>query len=182
MSKIKIYNLRLVPSQPVYDDVLHFKSLYIKNFGKHPLSKSKPHVTLAVFEMDSEYQDILVKVFSKLSIIKKFRLEIKGFDVFDNNTYVLFLKTPLSEEIKSIHKNIKILWARDLHQKNSSIIIPGSPHMTISKTLEKKTLYKSLDFFQKLNYTDKQTDINHIALISRNFSETWSWEHQIMLS
>ncbi|MFH4965404.1 2'-5' RNA ligase family protein [Gaetbulibacter sp. M235] len=182
MSEIKIYNLRIVPSPPVLDDVENFKSSFIETFGKQPLSKSKPHITLAVFEMDSKYQDILVNVFNQLSSIKKFQLETKGFDIFENNANVLFIKIPLTEDIKLIHKNIKILWIRDLHRKERTIIIPDVPHMTISKTYNNKTLHESLDFFQKMNYPNKHFEIDHLTLISRPHGKTWDWEHQIKLS
>lgn len=51
----KIYNLRIVPPQPIYDEVLNFKKKFIEKFGEHPLSKSKPHITLAYFYMDTQY-------------------------------------------------------------------------------------------------------------------------------
>ncbi len=182
MFTIKIYNLRIVPTKPVFDEVVNFKKLLVETFGRQPLSKSKPHITLAEFEMDSEYQDILVKVFNQLSSIKKFQLNIYGFDIFENNANVLFLKIPMTEDIKLIHKNIKILWIRDLHRKESTITIPSVPHMTIAKTNDKKALYESFTFFQKMNYPNKQIEINQLILVSRHQGKTWDWEHEINLS
>ena len=96
MPDIKIYNLRIVPPDPVYNEVTHFKKQFIATFGKQPLSNSKPHITLAVFKMDSQYQDILIKIFNQLSTQNKFKLIIQGFEIFENNANVLLLKVPIT--------------------------------------------------------------------------------------
>ena len=182
MRNIKIYNLRIVPSAPVFNEVVQFKKLFINRFGKHPLSKSKPHITVAVFEMDTEYQDILVKAFSQLSNNKKFKLAIQGFGVFENNAHVLLLKIPTTEAIKNLHTDIKVVWQRDLHRKLGTLKLSAPPHITISKTDGKKTLYESLAFFQKSGFTSKEIEVNQLTLVSRPKGKTWDWEHHIPLT
>ncbi|MGI9552451.1 MAG: 2'-5' RNA ligase family protein [Aurantibacter sp.] len=181
MSEIKIYNLRIVPPNPVFNEVVHFKRQFINTFGKQPLAKSKPHITLAVFEMDIQYQDILIKVFDQLSCIEKFKLDIQGFDIFENNANVLLLKVPKTDEIEYIHRQVKILMRRDFHRSQKSFEISNTPHMTISKTDGKKMLYESLAFFQKIGYS-KEIAINHLTLVSRLKGKTWDWEHHIELA
>ncbi|MEN3324059.1 2'-5' RNA ligase family protein [Mariniflexile soesokkakense] len=181
MSEIKIYNLRIVPPNPLYTEVNNFKSIFIDTFGKQPLSKSKPHITLAVFEMDVHYQEFLIKAFNQLSSIKQFKLNIQEFDIFDTSN-VLVLKVPSTETIEYLQTQIKILWIRELHRKHSSLIIPTTPYITISKTNSKKMLYDSLDFFRRIDIPNKQIDVNHLVLVSRHKGRTWDWKHDIKLS
>ncbi|MBD0835486.1 hypothetical protein [Aestuariibaculum suncheonense] len=82
---IKTYNLRIVPPSPVYDEVLAFKKTFIETFGDEPYSKSKPHVTLGFFKMDTAYETYLIKYLSALSLFKVFQMKIQGFDTFTSS-------------------------------------------------------------------------------------------------
>lgn len=178
MSIIKTYNLRIVPENPIYDDVFGFKRQFITQYGNHPLSKSKSHITLAQFNMDFQYHDKLIKYFNQLAYNKTFNLSIAGFKVFPN---VLFLDVPMTKEINSIHEQLKTIWLRDLHFKSSLLKISKTPHITISKTFDKATLDASFYFFSKIGYSNT-FEVNHLILTSREPSKTWDWEYKIMLS
>lgn len=180
-SKIKIYNLRIVPPLLIYKEVMEFKKQFIRVFGKQPLSKSKPHITIAEFQMDIQYQEILLTEFSQLSSIKKINLGINGFGVFENHSHVLHLKVSKSEEIEAIHKQLKILWIREMRRKLTSLNLPHTPHITISKTDGKQMLYKSFELFHKTDYK-KNLEVNQLTLVSRYGGTTWNWEHQFKLS
>jgi len=179
-SEIKIYNLRIVPQNPVFEDVIKFKEQFINVFGKQKLSRSKPHITLAAFQMDSQYQDILIKTFSPLSSIEKFALDIQGFGIFKNNSNTLHLRVPKTKEIEQIHTQLKIIWIRALHRKQSTLKKCNTPHITISKTDGKKMLYESLAFFQEIDYY-RRIEVNHLTLVSRSLRKTWGWESHIKL-
>lgn len=181
MGTIREYHLRIVPPEPIYSDIVNFKSQFIDTFGKLKYSKSKPHITLALFRMDMEYQDIIVKNFNQLSSIKKFQLEINGFNIFDIRAHVLFLDIPISNSIKNVQTNIKMIWERDLHGKSSKLNSSKLPHMTISTTKDKETLYASFDLFKKKGY-HKSFEVDHIVLTSRLLCKTWDWEQLIPLS
>ncbi|MBP0902362.1 2'-5' RNA ligase family protein [Mariniflexile gromovii] len=182
MSSIKIYSLRMVPPQPVYNDVVNFKDLLIRKVGKQPLSKSNPHITLGEFAMDTAYQELLVKTFDELSKIKTFHIDIEGFGIFENNSNTLYLKIPTSEAIKSIHTAMKVLWIRDLHRKLKSLKVSNTPHLTISKLKNSIMLHDSFNFFQKTDYFKKQIEIDHLVLTSRFPKKTWDWNYIIKLS
>lgn len=180
-SKIKMYNLRIVPTSPVFEDVVDFKKKFENLFGKQPLSGSKPHITLASFKMNSKHQDSLIKVFGQLTRIEKLKLNIEGFDIFENKSNTLHLKVTKTENIERIHKEIQVLCEDNLGRKLKSLLISGVPHITISKTSTKKMLYKSLEHFQKNGYS-KEIKVGHLTLVSRSKYKTWDWEHQIKLS
>jgi len=177
--EIKIYNLRIVPSQPVFNEVVGFKKRFRDVFGNQPLSKSKPHITLAIFEMDTRYEDILIEVFDQLSIIGKFELDIEGFGIFKGESNTLILNVPKTKDIERLHTQLKILWSRDLHRKKA-LTLSSTPHITISKTNDTGMLHTSFELFQKTDYS-KRIQITHLTLVSRYKGKTWDWEHHIAL-
>lgn len=178
-SKIKYYNLRIVPPDQVLESVTELKKEFELAYGKQPLSRSKPHITIASFKMNSKYQDLLVQVFTQLSERATFKLNIDGFDVFEGSR-TLYLKVPKNEAIAEIHENVQSLYDQHLKGKLRSFVISDYPHMTISKTTGKKMLYESLLHFQKAGYS-KHIEVKHLTLVSRSKYRTWDWQHQIEL-
>lgn len=180
MSEIKIYNLRIVPPEPIFQEIVQIKHEFEFVFGKQPLSQSKPHITLAAFKMYPQDEEILFKIFNQLAEIKKFQIGIQGFDIFENKSNTLYIKVLNTEEIKKIHTQLKILWIRDLHKELRSINISSTPHITISKTDGNKMLRESLDYFQEKEYV-RQFEVSQLTLVSRKEYKTWDWEYQIEL-
>ncbi|WP_299537264.1 2'-5' RNA ligase family protein [Ulvibacterium sp.] len=178
-SKIKYYNLRIVPPDGVFESVMELKREFARTYGKQPLSQSKPHITLASFKMNSKHQDLLLGVFDQLSERAAFKLHIDGFGVFEGSR-TLYLKVPKNEAISEIHKNVQYLYDRHLKGKLRSFVISDYPHMTISKTTGKKMLYESLLHFQKAGYS-RHIEVEHLTLVSRSKYRTWDWQQQIEL-
>lgn len=182
-SKKRIYNLRIVPPNPIYEEVTSFKKTFIEAFGKQPLSKSKPHVTLAIFEMKPQFDGDLVKAFDQLSEISQFQLNITGFGNFQGkHPNVLFLEIPMIKEIKLIWNKTKDLWTNGLKNDIKELTIPTIPHMTISRTRTEEMLEKGLELFRNIDYTKKSFKVENLLLISRIPGNTWDWEHKIQLS
>lgn len=179
-SKIKYYNLRIVPPDLVFDQVTELKKEFESLYGKQPLSGSKPHITLAAFKMNSKHQDLLIKVFGQLGQKETFTLDIDQFDVFEGSR-TLFLNISKSEAIEGIHKDIQMLRDDHLKRKLKAFFIAENPHMTISKTTGKKMLYESLQHFQKNAYSE-QIQVNQLTLVSRSKYKTWDWAHEIKLA
>lgn len=179
-SKIKIYNLRIVPTSPVFEDVVNIKKQFENLFGKQPLSRSKPHITIATFRMNSKYQDDLLEAFSKLSRSKKFKLNIESYNVIESSK-TLYLEVRKTENIERVHQNVRILHDNYFKGKLESFFISDNPHITISKATGKKMLYESLAYFQKTAYS-KEIQVGHLTLVSRSKYKIWDWEHQIKLS
>lgn len=176
-SKIKYYNLRIVPSDLVFENVTELKKEFELAYGKQPLSRSKPHITIASFKMNSKYQDLLIEVFGQLSQKEAFRLYIDGFEVFEaSNT--LYLKVFKNDAIAAIHTNVLSLHNQHLNGKLKSFNISENPHMTISKTRGKKMLYESHQYFQNRGYS-RHINVDHLTLVSRAKYKTWEKLHEI---
>lgn len=179
--ELKEYSLRIVPPSPVLEEVIHFKKEFRAVFGEQLFSKSKPHITIAAFQMDFEYQDILVRILFQLSRLSKFELEIEGFDIISKDSCTLYLKVSNSKGLKSVHRDFNILWIRDLHRKRSTLQWSNTPHMTISKAANEKMLHESLTYFQQIEYFRK-FEVDRLTLVSKDKKTTWNWEYQIELS
>jgi 2'-5' RNA ligase len=148
-------------------------------YGKQPLSRSKPHITIATFKMNSKHQDFLIEVFNQLRLRGGFKLEIDGFDVFEGSK-TLYLNICKSETLEAIHRDVQFLHDEHLKRRLKSFYISDNPQMTISRTTGKKMLYESLQHFQKNDYS-KQIEVGHLTLVSRSKYKTWDWEHHIKL-
>ncbi len=179
-SKIKYYNLRIVPPDPVLENVTGLKKQFEFTYGKQPLSRSKPHITLASFKMNSKYQDLLIQVFDQLSQREAFKVYIDGFGVFEGSR-TLYLKVFKNDAIAAIHANVQSLYDKHLKGKLKSFAISDNPHMTISKTTGKKMLYESLQHFQKRGYS-RQIEVDSLTLVSRSKYKTWEEQHDIKFS
>lgn len=179
--KIKEYNLRIVPPSPVLEEVTNFKKQFRAVFGEQLFSKSKPHITVGSFLMNSDYEDTLIRILNQLSGLSKFELDIGGFDIFEKGSNTLHLKVTNPKDLKNVHRDFNILWIRDLHRKRTSLKESNTPHMTISKTTGKNMLYESLAYFQKTGYS-RRIAVNQLTLVSRHEHKTWGKEHQIELS
>ena len=177
--EIKIYHLRIVPPNPIFDDVVGFKKRFEAILGRQPLSKSKPHITLALFRMDPQYENQLLKILNQLSRLKTFKLNIMGFTIFDSSN-TLMLKVSKPQELEQIHSLMKSLWVSELHRKPSSLKLPQTPHITISKTNGKKMLHESLKVFQHTNYFRPMV-VDKLTLVSRYRSGTWDSAHHVEL-
>ena len=181
MDITKEYHLRIVPPEPIYSEVLNFKNQFIEIFGKHKYSKAKPHITLALFKMQTTYEGLIIKSFQQLSNIKQFELQINGFNTFDTRTYVLFLDIQSTDSFFVIQRQIEDIWSKYFQEIPSKLITSKKPHMTISAMKDKETLFKSFDIFKKHKYR-KSFEVDHIILTSRPLSQTWDWEYRIPLS
>ena len=181
MSTIREYHLRIVPPEPIYSDVVNFKNQFMEIFGKHKYSKAKPHITLALFKMDTRYEDLIVKCFQQLTNIKRFQMQINGFNIFDTRTYVLFLDIKSADSFYKIQKQIEDIWTKHFQEIPAKLITSSNPHMTISAMKEKETLLESFDVFKKHKYF-KSFEVDQIILTSRPLSQTWDWEYQIPLT
>ncbi|MGB3775348.1 MAG: 2'-5' RNA ligase family protein [Leeuwenhoekiella sp.] len=181
MIDLKIYSLRIVPPLSISEEINNYKHLHISNFGKQPLAQSKPHITLAEFLMDTQYEDKLIRTFNELSSIEKFPIGITGFEMFEKSS-VLFLNVSEPVGLKDIHLKTKQLWQYKIRRKMKSITIPRKPHITISKMEDKNILRTSFDFFRTMEFNEKDFQVDNLILTSRYTYTTWNWEHKILLS
>jgi len=180
MPVIRIYHLRIVPPEPIYSDIVSFKQQFRDTFGNLKYSKSKPHITLAFFNMDVVHEPEMIKHFEALSNSKSFTIQIKGINSFEEESYVLFLDIVNPQPVLDIQTKIQQLWLNGLQHKTSELTISNSPHVTISTTKDKATLDESFKIFVGINYSEI-FKVDHLVLTSRLPGKTWDWEYQIAL-
>ena len=178
-SKIKYYNLRIVPSDTIFNEVIAIKKQFESVFGKLPLSSSKPHITVATFKMNSKNEKLLIEVLEQLSQRESFTLNLGGFGVFERSK-TLFLNVQKTKSIGLLHNDLQTLYDKHLKRKLKLFAISREPHMTISKTSGRTMLYQSLQHFLKEDYK-KQIVVNHLSLVSRAKYKSWNWERRIEL-
>jgi len=180
MSSVRIYHLRIVPPEPVYSAIVNFKQQFIDRYGKQKYSKSKPHITLALFKMDTEFEPEMVACFEQLSSIKSFSLQITGFKTFEDDALVLFLDIAHSSALEFIYTQVYDLWQKNLQESISKLTISKTPHITISNVNDKKTLDECFNTFKGIDYRTR-FEVDHLVLTSRVNGKTWDWEHHINL-
>lgn len=178
-SKIKYYNLRIVPPKAVFDDVGMIKKQFEFAYGKQPLSRSRPHITIASFRMNAKHQDHLIAVFDQLAQKKTFKLTIDGFGIFEpSNT--LYLNVLENENLKAIRDEVRSLHRTHLKRRLRSFLISDHPHIIISKTTGSQMLHKSLQYFKEKGFT-REFEVDHLTLVSRAKHKPWDWEYRIKL-
>jgi len=64
-TEIREYSIRLVPKEQIYTDVIAFKAKNKHNFGTGVYLNSKPHVTIAGFLLDTQYEENVLLLFKR---------------------------------------------------------------------------------------------------------------------
>ncbi|MEL0457373.1 2'-5' RNA ligase family protein [Flavobacteriaceae bacterium SZ-1-7] len=177
---IREYTLRIVPPNPIYEHVLGLKGKFRDIFGKYQYSSSKPHVTMALFRMETKYEERLVNIVTKLSKEKYFTVDILGINAF-YNAHVLLLEIDNSKDISEFFHKTSALFNEELNDVVPKIFISKSPHMTISKVKNKAMLDDCLELFKKQPYSNSFI-VKELILTSRRLNQTWDWELSIPLS
>lgn len=180
-SQIKIYSLHIVPIEPVYAEVVNIKKQFEDEFGKQPLSRSKPHVAVAGFQMNSKYQEALMAAFDQLKPIEKFKLRLEGYMADATNSNALSLKVADSENLDRLQNRVREICNEQLQGKIKAMIVSKNPQLVISKTSGQKMLQKSLAHFQKVGY-EQDFEVGELLLVARSKYRAWDWHHQIKLS
>lgn len=178
--KVLIYNLRIVPPEPVYSQVLDYKKEFVDRYGEHILTNSSPHITVAKFIMSATLQNVLVENFEVLSDVSKFSLKVNGFGILESNGS-LVLQINNSHDFEGLLAKIARLKRALLYHKAKNFGLIYTPSITIASFLEQEVLHESLSYFKYLDYYHHFFGVDHILITSRENGKTWDWEHKINL-
>ena len=179
LPETRIYHLRIVPPEPIYSEIVGLKKRFITEFGKHKFSTSKPHITLAEFQMSSEYIQPILNCFYNLERGQQLHVKLDGFDCF-RNPNILFINVEMNDQLKILKSEIQKLWQYNLFLKRSSINVVGQLHMTISSLESWNILQRSLDLFNYKNYA-REFSTNKILLVSKLPKGPWDEHYEINL-
>ena len=179
LPEIRIFNLRITPPKPIYEEIMGFKKQFIDAFGIHDLVKSKPHITLCAFAISEDFEGKVVKTFNKLAQMEPFDVVLDSFGIFEN-TNVLYINSSLQTQIKALHEEFRLLLTMNLGLKLKNVNIVEQYHMTISKTETDDILNQSLKYFKQFDY-QRTFKVSELFLVGRYQGKTWDWEHKIQL-
>jgi 2'-5' RNA ligase len=142
-SVIKEYSLRIVPEQPLYDDVLALKKEFRENFGKATYLNSLPHISIANFMFDSSSEAQLIKAIEKvLAYYKTFRIDVNGFVSFQGSN-ALVMSVYANDVLTQIQNAIKHFLKDELKLKAKNREVYTVPHITIAKATNFETCFLS---------------------------------------
>lgn len=179
--KVLIYNIRIVPPEPLHSQVINFKKEFIENYGEQLLAKSSPHITLAKFVMSTSFQNLMVEHFNALGETKPFSLKVNGFGIFESSGTLLLQINP-SKELETLLKTISALKKAFLHHKAKNFGLIYTPSISIASMLDTKTLKDSLRHFKSIVYSQQPFEVDHLIITARENGKTWDWKHRIDLS
>lgn len=177
---IREYNFRIVPEEPIYSNVVGFKEEFLNKFGEATYLKSKPHITVLNFFMDSSYEERMLtalKIATQNS--KSFTIETLNFEGFQHSR-ALTIKLKVEKVLFSFQKEIKGFWVKHLGFKSKNLQVVTTPHITLAKVDTDDLLKESLVHFTQNKYA-KTFTVNGFTLLSRPAYKnvTWDWDDAV---
>lgn len=176
---IKEYSLRIVPEQPLYDDVLALKKEFREKFGKATYLNSLPHISIANFMFDCSSEAQLTKRIEKvLEGYKTFRIVVDGFVSFQGSN-ALVMSVYTDEVLTQIQNTIKHFLKDELKLKAKNREIYSVPHITIAKATNFESCLLWFKHFNQKEYR-QNVSVGMITLVTREYSKykTNPWEEK----
>ena len=132
-----VYHLILLPSYPIENVVKYYKSWLARRIGSFTARYSVPHVSLAMFQMDSSKEMGLLRTLESAAAEEgPFSLYTNGFGFFDS-TRTVYIQVEEKERFARLSNN--------LHEKSTISLLPNDyksivhvPHLTIGRNLTYK--------------------------------------------
>ena len=170
---LKLYFVAIVPEEPVYSEVLAFKSEFRDRFNSSAALRSPPHITLHMpFQWQEKKEEQLHGSLDELaSRHQPFQLTLGDFGAFPPRVIYIQVKEndALNTIQKEVHRNASAHW-HIYPQPNSR---PFIPHMTIAfRDLKKPMFREAWQDFEQRKYSAEIT-IGDLCLLKHNGK---SWE------
>ena len=179
--KVLIYNIRIVPPKPLFDQVISIKEEFVEHFGEHLLSNSDPFITVAKFKMSALHHNYLMDTFKNhLSELSPFHLMADGIGKFENGS-TLCVNIRESKKFEALLKQIGGLKRALLFHKAKNFSLNHRPIIPISSFLDKNLLDSSFNHFKNKIVFQTIFEVDHLLITSRENGKTWDWEHRIDL-
>ncbi len=178
---LKLYFVAIVPEEPVYSEVLAFKTEFRDRFNSSAALRSPPHITLHMpFQWPQEKENKLHFSLDKLAELHQpFKLELSNFGAFPPRVIYMIVNNnhALNSIEKGVGRNASINW--HIYQK------PGGraflPHMTIAfRDLKKANFIDAWQEFELRHYT-AEFNVQYLCLLKHN-GKSWDIQHRATLS
>ena len=178
---LKLYFVAIVPEEPIYSEVLAYKTEFRDRYNSVAALRSPPHITLYMpFQWKEEKEEQLLSSLNNLaSLHQSFKLSLENFGAFPPR--VIYINVKESDALNSVQKATHRNAATNWHiypQPNSR---PFIPHMTIAfRDLKKPLFTQAWQDFEQRKYSREFT-VNNLSLLKHN-GKTWDVLHQADLS
>ena len=178
---LRLYFVAIVPEEPVYSEVLAFKTEFRDRYNSSAALRSPPHITLYMpFQWQEEKEELLlISLNNQASLHQPFKLSLVNFGAFPPR--VIYIKVKESDALnnlqKATHKNAATNW-HIYPQPNSR---PFIPHMTIAfRDLKKPLFAEAWQDFEQRKYSTEFT-VRDLCLLKHN-GKTWNTLHHAKLA
>jgi 2'-5' RNA ligase len=168
------YNLRLVPTNPLYSQIVNLKSEFIRYFGAGLYSRSSPHITIASFCMNTQNEMKLLRGLEDSLTDQNFPVRLHQVSGFDNIGMVVIdvaKNQVLMNQISLLQKVLK--FDLKLTSKNFSVI--DRFHITIGRASNSLDYRKAILLLNTLEY-DREFTATEFVLAKRPFGEQTAWQ------
>ena len=178
---LKLYFVAIVPEEPVYSEVLAFKSEFSDRFNSSAALRSPPHITLHMpFQWKEKKEEQLLSSLNKLAVLhQSFKITLTDFGAFPPR--VIYINVIDCDALNIIQKEVGRNAATNWHifpQPNNR---PFKPHMTIAfRDLKKPMFHEAWKEFEQRKYKAEFT-VNDLCLLKHN-GKSWEILHKLALN
>lgn len=178
---LKLYFVAIVPEEPVYSEVLTFKSEFRDRFDSLAALRSPPHITLHMpFQWQEKKEEQLFSSLNDLAALHQpFKINLEYFGAFIPRVIYIHVNECNSLNIvqKEVYRNARKNW-HIYPQPNSR---PFKPHMTIAfRDLKKPMFHEAWKEFEQRKYKAEFT-VSDLCLL-KHYGKSWDIRHRARLS
>ncbi|MBT8191301.1 MAG: 2'-5' RNA ligase family protein [Bacteroidia bacterium] len=181
--KPKLYFIAIVPGEPVFSEILAFKTEFKDRFNSTAALRSPPHITLHMpFKWNQDKEDELIKPLCTLAGEQQsFKLSLHDFGAFPPR--VIFVQVNENTELNKLQQVVqniaKTKW--HIHTPGSGTQRPFRPHMTIAfRDLKKSAFHGAWVEFKERRYVNT-FEVKDLCLLKHN-GKSWDVMERILLS
>jgi len=158
------YLLLIGPSKKIKKEIMRIKGTFYHDYNHIQAIKSKPHITLAHFDMyNSMEKALIIRINEVVNSCEPFQVIFNGINYFEPHT--IFIDVVDQEPINHL---VKSLQQRMLLPRGSSFF-SKRPHMTIASGLDQDKFQEGMIGLAELEYTDSFL-VDKIILMKRKKS------------
>lgn len=165
---LRLYFVAVVPEEPVYSEVLAFKSEFRDRFNSSVALRSPPHITLHMpFQWQEKKEEHLLSSLNHLALLHQpFKIILEDFGAFIPR--VIYVQVHENIILNTIQKEVNRNAATNWHIYQRANSRPFEPHMTIAFRDLKKPMFTEawLDFEQR-KYKAEFT-VSDLCLLKHN--------------
>ena len=178
---LRLYFVAVVPEEPVYSEVLAFKSEFRDRFKSSAALRSPPHITLHMpFQWQEKKEELLLSSLKNLAVLHQpFKIALEDFGAFPPR--IIYIHVNESNALNTIQKEVNRNATSNWHIYPQANSRPFIPHMTIAfRDLKKPMFTEAWQDFEQRKYKVEFT-VSDLCLLKHN-GKSWDIHHRARLS